>query len=55
MKQNINCNATIKGTVSGKNLLEILAAKFKFKLKFVSPTLFIFKGKLAYLGTNIKY
>jgi hypothetical protein len=35
-------------------LLEILAAKFKFKLKFLSSILFIFKGKLSYLGSPYK-
>jgi hypothetical protein len=35
-------------------MLEILAAKFKFKLKFVSSILFIFKGKLSHLGKLYK-
>jgi len=45
----------MKGEVSGKNLLEILATKFKFKLKFVSSTLLFLKENYRIWGTYTKY
>lgn len=55
MEQNISCIPTMKGEISGKNVLEILAAKFKFKLKFVSSTLLFLKENYFIWGNYIKY